>query len=123
ALAATDVSISYATVRRIRTSMSPGRSRLLYALFLCQDARLMLGNDDDQLVALIVVNCAHLDEAIEAVGSIPAAGLSTVEIRPIWRSANGSTKASHRRPSRPHTSACCVVVHQTDSAVSDRRQA
>jgi hypothetical protein len=38
----------------------------------------------EQIVGLLVIECADLDEAIEAAASIPTARYGTVEIRPVW---------------------------------------
>jgi hypothetical protein len=39
----------------------------------------------EQIAGVIVVDCAHLDEAIEAVCSLPTRGYETIEIRPLWK--------------------------------------
>ena len=38
----------------------------------------------EQIVGVLVIECADLDEAIEAAASIPTARYGTVEIRPVW---------------------------------------
>jgi hypothetical protein len=38
----------------------------------------------EQIVGVLVIECADLDEAIEAAASIPTATYGTVEIRPVW---------------------------------------
>jgi hypothetical protein len=38
----------------------------------------------EQIAGFYVVDCAHLDEAIEIAAKIPAASHGTIEVRPIW---------------------------------------
>jgi hypothetical protein len=38
----------------------------------------------EQIVGVLVIECADLDEAIEAAAAITTARYGTVEIRPVW---------------------------------------
>jgi hypothetical protein len=38
----------------------------------------------EQMGGFCLIECAHLDEAIEIAAKHPAAGYGTIEIRPLW---------------------------------------
>ncbi len=38
----------------------------------------------EQILGLIVVECADLDEALEVAAQIPVARMGTIEVRPVW---------------------------------------
>lgn len=38
----------------------------------------------EQIAGLFVVDCEHLDEAIELASKVPSAQWGTIEVRPLW---------------------------------------
>ncbi len=38
----------------------------------------------EQILGVIVVECADLDEAIEVAAQVPIARIGTIEVRPLW---------------------------------------
>jgi hypothetical protein len=50
----------------------------------------------ERLAGFFIVECEHLDEAIELAAKVPAVDHGSIEVRPVWDSGTASSRRERR---------------------------